>query len=297
MPVGVATRRGNPVLPVLSIQSHVAYGHVGNMAAVFALQRLGHEVWPIDTVHFATHTGYGPPTGAVASAGSVRRIVERLDREGVLARCDAVLTGYVGSADVGRAILDAVDTVRARNPAAIWCCDPVIGYAGRGPFVEAAVAAFFERNACRADILLPNAFELATLTGARVRTAEDVRGASRALLDKGVRLVVTTGVRADDGTGGRILSVAATAAGGWAVAVPEIDLPGRPNGAGDLFAAVFLGLHLGGGAAPVALSHAAGALHGVLQATASAGSAELAMIEAQAEIADPAFSPAPERLW
>ena len=287
----------NPVR-ILSIQSHVAYGHVGNSAAVFALQRLGHEVWPVHTVNYATHTGYGAPTGTVTPAAAIRATIERLDREGMLARCDAVLSGYIGNAETGRAVLDAADMVRARNPDAIWCCDPVMGDLGRGLFVDRAVAALFERHAVEADILMPNSFELTALTGIDAATTATIGPACRELLEGGVRLVVATGLRAgNDGKDGRIAAAAASTETGCAVHVPEIALGGRPNGAGDLFAAVFLGIYLYSGAADIALSHAAGTVYGVLKATARTGAAELRLVDAQSEIADPVLNPVAEKLW
>ena len=104
---------------ILSIQSHVAYGHVGNSAAVFPLQRIGVEVWPIHTVQFSNHTGYGGWTGRVFDAGMIRDVVAGIEARGVLGECDGVLSGYMGSADIGAAILDAVATVKRANPAAI----------------------------------------------------------------------------------------------------------------------------------------------------------------------------------
>ena len=280
---------------ILSIQSHVTYGHVGNAAAVFALQRLGHEVWPIHTVNFAAHTGYGPATGTVTRADAIRDTVERLDAEGWLADCDAVLSGYLPNAETGRALIDAVDLVRARNPNAIWCCDPVFGDAERGLFVDPSVAAFFERRAVEADILMPNGFELTALTGVEVATSANVGPACRELLEEGPQLVVVTGLR--DAPGGDVVAAAASVASGCAVGVPEVAIPGRPNGAGDLFAAVFLGIYLYSNAADVALSHAAGAVHGVLQATAQAGGGELRLVDAQDEIVDPLLNRIPEKLW
>ena len=93
---------------ILSIQSHVAYGHVGNSAAVFPLQRLGAEVWSIDTVQFSNHTGYGTWEGRVFDVGLIREIVRGIERRGVLGECDGVLSGYMGSAEIGGAVLDAV---------------------------------------------------------------------------------------------------------------------------------------------------------------------------------------------
>src|SRR5579871_6315752 len=101
---------------ILSIQSHVAYGHVGNDAAVFPLQRLGVEVWPVHTVQFSNHTGYGAWRGRVFDADTIRELVRGVNERGVLPTCDGVLSGYVGSPEIGAALLDAVATVKAANP-------------------------------------------------------------------------------------------------------------------------------------------------------------------------------------
>src|SRR6476661_130115 len=127
---------------ILSIQSHVAYGHVGNAAAAFPLQRIGVEVWPIHTVQFSNHTGYGAWTGRVFEAGLIGELVQGIADRGVLADCDGVLSGYMGSAETGAAILDAVARVKAANPKARYCCDPVIGDVGRGVFVKAGILEF-----------------------------------------------------------------------------------------------------------------------------------------------------------
>src|SRR5262245_51513421 len=100
---------------LLSIQSHVVYGHVGNSAAVFALQRLGIEVWPIQTVQFSNHTGYGAWRGRAFDAALIRELTQGVAERGVLAQCDGVLSGYLGSAEIGGAVLDAVAQVRRAN--------------------------------------------------------------------------------------------------------------------------------------------------------------------------------------
>ncbi|MEX2454706.1 MAG: pyridoxal kinase [Rhodospirillaceae bacterium] len=278
-------------MAILSIQSHVTYGHVGNAAAVFALQRLGREVWPIHTVNFATHTGHGRPTGTVTPPEIIRDTVRRLDGLGILGRCAAVLTGYIGSAEAGDAILEAVRTVRGRNAAALWCCDPVMGDRDRGVFVADTVAAFFERHAEEADILTPNAFELERLTNRPVRNPSDIAVACRALIDRGVGEVVATslpGLR-----DGEIASAAVTRTGAWLASAPELALAGRPDGAGDLFAAIYLGKRLDRNGGPGdALAHAVAALHGVLAAT----SEELDIVGAQEELIAPRLAITAERL-
>src|SRR5712691_10542060 len=92
---------------LLSINSHVAYGHVGNAAAVFALQRLGCEVWPVHTALFSNHAGHGSFRGEMVEASAVGDLVRGIEERGVLARCDGVLSGYLGRTETGEAILEA----------------------------------------------------------------------------------------------------------------------------------------------------------------------------------------------
>src|ERR1044071_7354037 len=146
---------------ILSIQSHVAYGHVGNAAATFPLQRIGVEVWPIHTVQFSNHTGYGAWTGRVFEAAMITELVRGIAERGVLGRCDGVLSGYMGSAETGAAILDAVAQAKAANPKARYCCDPVIGDVGRGIYVRPGIPEFMRQHALpAADMITPNQFEL-----------------------------------------------------------------------------------------------------------------------------------------
>ena len=134
---------------ILSIQSHVAYGHVGNSAAVFPLQRIGVEVWPVHTVQFSNHTGYGAWRGCAFSAEAIRSVVEGIEERGVLGECDGVLSGYLGSADIGEAVVEVVARVKSANPAARYCCDPVIGDSHSGVFVREGVPEFIRSARCR----------------------------------------------------------------------------------------------------------------------------------------------------
>src|SRR5829696_8266194 len=167
---------------ILSIQSHVAYGHVGNASAVFPMQRLGCEVWPIHTVQFSNHTGYGAWRGRVFDGPAIEEIVEGIAERGVLPSCDGVLSGYMGSADIGTAILSAVARVREANPAALYCCDPVIGDVGRGVFVRPGIPEFMRDHAVpAADIVTPNQFELDYLSGIATDTLASVKEAIAAV--------------------------------------------------------------------------------------------------------------------
>ena len=150
---------------ILSIQSSVAYGHVGNSAAVFPLQRLGVEVWPVHTVHFSNHTGYGAWRGPLMAPEDVREVVTGIQERGALPEVDAVLSGYQGGEQIGEVILDAVARTKAANPGAIYACDPVMGNAASGCFVHPAIPVLLrERVVPQADLITPNQFELGFLT-------------------------------------------------------------------------------------------------------------------------------------
>ncbi|GGG38409.1 pyridoxal kinase PdxY [Caldovatus sediminis] len=271
---------------ILSIQSWVAYGHVGNAAAVFPLQRLGAEVWAVNTVQFSNHTGYGTWRGQVFGAGLVRDCVLGIEERGALARCDAVLSGYMGDAAIGEAILDAVARTRAANPAAVYCCDPVIGDVGRGVFVRPGIPEFLRDRALpAADLATPNQFELEWLTGRPVRSAAEAKDAVAALQALGPRCVLVTSLHLDDTPPDSIDLLAGEGGGFWRLRTPR--LPIAVNGAGDAITALFLLHRLRSGAAPPALSAAASSIFGLLRRTAEAGSREVLLVEAQEEFVAP----------
>ena len=271
---------------LISIQSHVTYGHVGNSAAVFALQRLGAEVWPIHTVQFSNHTGYGKWQGRVFDAGLIRDLAAGLEARGVLGQCDGVLSGYIGSADIGEAILDSVATVRRANPAAHYCCDPVIGDVGKGVFVREGVEAFMREKAVRAaDIVTPNHFELGRLSGRESRTLEQARDAVKALHDLGPRAVLVTSLVADDTPADAVDLLASDESGQFRLRTPKLDV--AANGAGDAIAAMFCAHYLRGGRIEEALSRAASSVFGVLSRTAAMGAPEIQLVAAQDEIVNP----------
>ena len=280
------------VTAILSIQSSVAYGHVGNSAVAFPLMRMGVEVWPVNTVHFSNHTGYETWRGPLLTARDISEVVRGLDERGVLSRCDAVLSGYQGRADVAEAILAAVALVKTRNPAAIYCCDPVIGDVDRGTFVQPGVPELIrDRVVPTAQIITPNAYELQVLTGRKTSGLADVLAAAEAARASGPEVVLVTSVRHPQAAPDTIDMVLLTAHGAWSVTTP--NLPQAFNGAGDLTAALFLAQLLGSGDAPAALARTAGSVFGVLAATAAAGQRELQLVAAQDEIVHPsrAFSP------
>jgi len=277
---------------ILSIQSHVAYGHVGNSAAVFPLQRLGHEVWPIHTVAYSNHLGYPSWRGRVHAPEEAAEILDGLGQLGLFARCDAVLSGYLGERGNGAVVLDAVGRVRAANPKAIYACDPVMGDRGVGLFVKPDVPAIFsEQLLPAADMCFPNAFELEFLTGGSTDRLEDALAAADALrlrMRAGAVVVLTSLLRADRPEG-RIEVLAAGADAAWLVDAPYHS--GPPHGAGDCFAALFVGHYLKSRSVEDALARSVSAIHAVL--AASTGEAELRIIATQDQFdpREPLFRP------
>ena len=271
---------------ILSIQSSVAYGHVGNSAAVFPLQRQGFEVWPVITVHFSNHTGYGAWRGPVLPADDVAAVIQGIDDRGVLPRCDAVLSGYMGDRTIGEVILDARARVVAANPKALYCCDPVMGDVGRGFFVRPGIPEFMRDQAVpAADIITPNQFELEFLAGTEVKTLADAFAAADTIRARGPRTVLLTSLQRADGPTDQIEMLVVADTGAWLTATPLLPL--SVNGAGDATAALFLGHMLRGGDPAAALSRTASTIHAVLEETHRRAVREIQLVAAQAAIADP----------
>jgi pyridoxine kinase len=271
---------------LLSIQSHVAYGHVGNAAATFPLQRIGVEVWPIHTVQFSNHTGYGAWTGRVFEASLITELLDGIAARGALGRCDGVLSGYMGSAETGAAILDAVARVKAANPRARYCCDPVIGDVGRDIYVRPGIPEFMREHAVpAADVVTPNQFELDYLAGRTSATLRDALAAIDGVHALGPKVVLVTSLHTDDTPADAIDLVASDGSGRCRVRTPK--LPIAVNGAGDAIAALFFAHHLRTGSAAEALSGAASSVFGVLKRTADAGSREILLVDAQEEFVNP----------
>jgi pyridoxine kinase len=275
---------------ILSIQSWVSYGHVGNASAVFPLQRLGCDVWSINTVQFSNHTGYGHWTGQVYSGESVRELVDGIAARDVLKHCDAVLSGYMGDASIGEAILHAVDRVRQANPRAMYCCDPVIGDTDTGVYVRPGIEGFLrERALTQADIATPNRFEVERLTGLDCSTLAAAKTAVTRLADGmragGPRCVLMTSLETDTTPGDHLDMMAAEDGAFHLLRTPR--LPVSVNGAGDAIAALFLYHRLRTGSAAAALEAAGSSVHGLLRHTAEAGSREIQLVAAQEEFVTP----------
>jgi pyridoxine kinase len=271
---------------ILSIQSSVAYGHVGNSAAVFPLQRLGHEVWPVLTVHFSNHTGYGAWRGPLLDPTDIREVIAGIGDRGVLDQCDAVLSGYQGDPAVGEVILETVALVKAANPDAVYCCDPVMGDVGRGMFVRPGIPEYLRDTVePQADILTPNHFELDYLAGRTTTTMDELLDAVDLVRERGPRDVLVTSVLHADLPPDSLEVVAVSDAGAWAVTTPL--LPIAPNGCGDVTAALYLAHLTTTGSPARALEHTTGSVFAVLEETLAAGTREIQLVAAQGAIAAP----------
>ncbi len=277
---------------VLSVQSWVACGNVGNCAALFPLQRLGIETWSLNTVAFSNHTGYGKWRGGAVPAREIAELFDGIAELGLLPSCDAVLSGYLGGPEAGPVLLDIVGRVKRANPRAFFCCDPVMGDTGPGWYVGAGVPEFYrDRALAVADIATPNRFELEWLTGRPVSTLAQAAAAADGLRRRGPSIVLVTSL---EPAAGRLAAVAAGPDGAWAVETPR--LPIEATGCGDALAALFLGWLLKGKPLPEALAKTVGAIWGVVEATLRAGGGELALVAAQDELVAPSRWLLPQRL-
>ncbi|MVN85874.1 pyridoxal kinase PdxY [Deinococcus sp. HMF7620] len=278
---------------ILSIQSWVSYGHVGNAAAVFPLQRLGFEVWAIHTVQFSNHTGYGAWTGSVFPPEQVAELIDGMEARGALDTCHAVLSGYMGSEGTVAAVVDAVRRVRAANPVALYACDPVMGDVGRGVFVRPELPDLIAAQAVpEADLLTPNQFELELLTGQSVETLEQALGAARSLRERmrpgGPRLVLVTSLVRSGAPEASIETLVVADEGAWLCRTPLLPLDPPRNGTGDAIAALFFGHYLKTGQPAQALSLAMSALYALLQRTHLAGTREIQLVASQDDFVRPA---------
>lgn len=273
-------------LQLLSVQSSVAYGHVGNNAAVLPLQLLGVEVWPVNTVQFSNHTGYGTWRGIVLPLEAISEILRGIEERGVFPQCAGVLSGYLGDASLGEAILETLAQIRRHNPHAAYCCDPVMGDVGRGFFVRPGIPEFMrDRAVPAATITTPNQFELEFLTGVQVTTLSSALEAVQALRPRGPGTVLVTSLRHADTPGGKIEMLAAGPGEAYLISTPLLPL--EVNGAGDATAALFFAHHLLTGSIKHALEAAANSIFAVLEETVEMQAREIQLVAARSAIVTP----------
>jgi len=267
-------------MAVLSVSSQVIMGHVGNSASAFALQRLGHEVWPVPTIVLSHHPGHGKPAGY----GTPSEVLDAM-LGSVVGRepPEAWFSGYLASAEQGHVIADRIAAAKAQNPDLLYVLDPVIGDTHSGQYVPDAVAAVIrDRLLPLATCVLPNRFELGFLSGA----AEDASEAMARLRQAGPRVVVLTSAPADSG---RTAVIASGTSGRFRVEMSAI--PDAPHGTGDLFSGVFLARLLDRMPLGEAIGHAAGAVHAVVGLSRALQMNDLALTAGQHALSAPPVLP------
>ncbi|MCF7502694.1 pyridoxal kinase PdxY [Vibrio sp. L3-7] len=272
---------------IISIQSHVVYGHAGNSSAVFPMQRMGLDVWPIHTVQFSNHTQYTQGwTGQKFTSDDIRNLMKGLDNIDSLRACGAVLSGYQGSADQCRAVAESVTLVKERNKNALYVCDPVMGDPDKGCIVDDGVkAAIVEHLLPISDVIVPNQFELTELTGININSLYDAVTACKKALELGPKIVLVKHLHAlPDEAFSMIL---ATPKACYLAQRPNIDFPRQPVGVGDLISGLFTACLVKRMSPVAAFRHAHNAVYGVLEVTKSYGTWELQTINAQYEFVEP----------
>jgi pyridoxine kinase len=265
-------------MTVISIQSQVAFGHVGNSAAVFPLQMHGIDVTAVPTTLLSNRPGYPTIRGRVLDAQLVADLLLGVEERGALDTCKMILSGYLGSPEIAAVVADFVARAKARSPKLAYCCDPVLGDRDRGLFVHADIPPLVRDRLCPlADIITPNHFEFEFLCGAKATTTDQMIEAAQALLARGPSTVVVTSAELADTPAGEIETLAIERPKAWRVRTPK--LPISPNGTGDLFAALFASARVLGSDTPDALGHAASAIFAVLERTALRGTEEMRIVE------------------
>jgi pyridoxine kinase len=263
-------------MAILSIQSHVAYGYVGNKAAVYPLQAMGYDVWPVNTVQFSNHTGYGQWQGEIFSKEHIHQVILGLETLNLIPSCQAILSGYMGSEAICHEVLDTVKRFKAQNPDLLYLCDPVIG--NQHCFVKPEVLEFFKYHLV-ADIITPNQYEAETLSGIPIKTVADLKATAQFFQDKGSRVVIITGVKLNDVAPDTLHIYGGEGNQHYLLAAKEYTFPIPPSGTGDLFSAVFLGSYLTYRNLDHALRRSVDLMNRVLAKTAASGSRELRVLD------------------
>jgi pyridoxine kinase len=273
-------------MTVISIQSQVAFGHVGNSAAVFPMQMHGIDVIAVPTTLLSNRPGYATIRGRVLDAPLVADLLLGIEERGAVDSCKMILSGYLGSPEIAAVVADFVARARARNPTLLYCCDPVLGDRDRGLFVQADIPPLVRDRLCPlADLITPNHFEFEWLCGTKATTTGQVIAQAQALLARGPSTIVVTSAELADTPDGEIETLAIERSRAWRVRTPK--LPISPSGTGDLFAALLVAARVGRSNTPDALGHAASAIFAVLERTAARGTEEMRIVESAELLAHP----------
>jgi pyridoxine kinase len=264
-------------MTVISIQSQVAFGHVGNSAAVFPMQAHGIDVVAVPTTLLSNRPGYDTIRGRVLEAQLVADLLLGIEERGALDAASMILSGYLGSAETAIVVADFVARARASHPHLRYACDPVLGDRDRGLFVKSDIPPLVRNRLLPlADIITPNHFEFEWLCGAKATTSGEMSEAAQTLLARGPSTAVVTSAELSETPAGEIETLAIERTQAWRVRTPK--LPISPNGTGDLFASLFVAARVRGSDTRQALGHAASAIYAVLERTAAAGTEEMRIV-------------------
>lgn len=275
-------------MAILSIQSHVTYGYVGNRAATFPLQRMGHEVWTVNTVQFSNHTGYGHWKGEIFSADHIQNVITGMDELCVLPQCEALLSGYLGDRSIGEKVLDAVKLCKKRNPKLIYLCDPVMGDQHRGIFVKPAIPDFMQHEAVKAaDILTPNHFEMELLSGQKIQTLIDAYAACRNLAAHPRQIIIITSLIRENTPKNTLEVFLYSQNGCYLIQTPLLAFPKAIHGTGDLFSALYLGHYLRTSNSVSSLENAVSSIFSILELSCKLESSEMEIVKGQNLIENP----------
>lgn len=274
---------------ILSIQSHVVFGHAGNSVAVFPMRRMGVNVWPLNTVQFSNHTQYAQWAGCVMPTAHLMDIVQGIANIDQLKNCDAVLSGYIGSPEQGEHILQIVRQVKQANPNAFYFCDPVMGHPDKGCIVAPGVAEFFCQQVLPySDMMAPNLLELEQLCGRDINHIDEVLGAARELCAKGPRVILVKHLGRAGYQKSSFEMLLVTADEAWHISRPLVDFGARqPVGVGDLTSALLLVNQLQGRGLVESLEHVTAAVYDIMMTTHRMGEYELQIVAAQDNIVRP----------
>lgn len=269
---------------ILSIQSQVSYGYVGNKAATFPLQALGFEVWPVNTVQFSNHTGYGHWQGDICTAEQVRAVIQGLVSLNLAKECDAILSGYIGDKEIGQVILETVKQFRQANPKLIYLCDPVMATPnGKACFVKPDIPDFFRNQSLTvASIITPNHFEAEYLYQKEINNLNALKQAAHFFHKQGILIVIVTSLNLKEKNkfnSEEPIAFLSSKSGQWLAAISTPNIPTPINGTGDLFSALYLGHLLLTQDPQAAFSLALNKTYQVIQATHTANSRELNIID------------------
>lgn len=230
----------HPAQKILSIQSHVVHGYVGNKAASFPLQCQGWDVDVLNTVNFSNHTGYGSVKGTKATPEDLSLIYEGLAN--INCKYDALLTGYIPGAEALEVVGEIGSDLKKRNPNALWLLDPVMGDEGQ-LYVSETVIPGYQKLLLRGniDIITPNQFEAELLVGYKIETIENLKHALSDLHNKyNLKSVVITSLNLN--TESKILAAASSKLEGVITSslfeIPLIE--SYFTGVGDLFSALLI---------------------------------------------------------